>query len=123
MLTLIWDGWCEPIWDHQNSRLHRENNPAMEQSLRKLEDRLRWFKDNKAEVLAPRHHFLAEFRTADVIKLDRCQQRAQLKMLENAKQIYEIECKQRVQGQDVITDMFPALDRAVEEEKQEGVDE
>jgi hypothetical protein len=44
-------------------------------------------------------------------------------MLENAKQIYEIECKQRVQGQDVITDMFPALDRAVEEEKQEGVDE
>jgi hypothetical protein len=123
MLTLIWDAWCEPIWDHRNSRLHKDENPAMDESLRKLENRLRWYRDNKTEVLASRHHFLAEFRIADVIKWDRRQRRAQLKMLDNARRIYEIECKQRVQGQRVITDMFLTLDRAVEEEKQDEVEE
>jgi hypothetical protein len=44
-------------------------------------------------------------------------------MLDNAKRIYEIECRQRVPGQRVITDMFLTLDRAVEEEKQEGVED
>jgi hypothetical protein len=58
-----------------------------------------------------------------VIKWDRRQRRAQLKMLDNARRIYEIECRQRVQGQRVLTDMFLTLDRAVEEEKQEGVEE
>jgi hypothetical protein len=95
----------------------------MDESLKKLEDRLRWYRDNKAEVLASRHHFLAEFRVADVIKWDRRQRRAQLKMLDNARRIYEIECRQRVQGQRVIMDMFLTLDRAEEEEKQEEGEE
>jgi hypothetical protein len=41
-------------------------------------------------------------------------------MLENARRVYEIECKQRVQGQGVITDMFPTIDRRAEEENQVG---
>jgi hypothetical protein len=91
----------------------------MEATLSTLGERLKWYHENKEEVLAVRHHFLAEFRLADVIKWDRRQRRTQLKMLDNAKRICEIECKQRVRGQRVITEMFPPV-RLEEEDNIDG---
>jgi hypothetical protein len=76
--------------------------------MRTLGERLQWFQDNKTIVLAPRHYMLAEFRIEDVQRWDRRARRMQLLMLEKAKKIYAIECKQRVSGQQVITDLFPS---------------
>jgi hypothetical protein len=106
ILALIWDSWCEPIWEYRNSRFNETQNPAIEATLSTLGERLQWYHENKVEVLATRHHFLAEFRLADVIKWDRRQRRTQLKMLDNARRIYEIESRQRVRGQRVITEML-----------------
>jgi hypothetical protein len=106
MLALIWDSWCEPIWEYRNSRFNDNQNPAIEATLSMLGERLQWYYENKVEVLATRHRFLAEFRLADVIKWDRRQRQTQLKMLDDARRIYEIESRQRVRGQRVITEMF-----------------
>jgi hypothetical protein len=76
--------------------------------LRSLGERLQWFQDNKTIVLAPRHYMLAEYQMEDVNCWDRRARRMQLLMLEKAKKIYEIECKQRVSGQQVMTDLFPS---------------
>jgi hypothetical protein len=79
--------------------------------LRTLGDRLQWFQDNKEVVLAQRHYMLAEYRMEDVQRWDRRARRIQLLMLEKAKKIYAIECKQRASGQMVIADMFHRRDR------------
>jgi hypothetical protein len=108
IITLIWDGFCEPIWEYRNKKLHRAKNSAMSTMLRSLGERLQWFQDNKTIVLAPRHYMLAEYRMEDVHRWDRRARRMQLLMLEKAKKIYAIECKQRVSGQQVMTDLFPS---------------
>jgi hypothetical protein len=51
---------------------------------------------------------LAEYRMEDVQRWDRGARQMQLMMLEKAKKIYAIECKQRVSGQQVMTDLFPS---------------
>jgi rubrerythrin len=108
ILTLLWDGFFEPVWEYRNNRLHRMENSAMSSMMRTLGDRLQWFQDNKTIVLAPRHYMLVEFRVEDVQRWDRRARRMQLLMLEKARKIYAIECKQRVSGQQVITDLFPS---------------
>jgi hypothetical protein len=123
ILTLIWDGFCEPIWDYRNKKLHRVENSAMSNMLRSLGERLQWFQDNKTVVLAPRHYMLAEYRMEDVNRWDRRARRMQLLMLEKAKKIYAIECKQRVSGQQVITDLFPSRIQEQQEDPRTVSDE
>jgi hypothetical protein len=107
ILTYIWEGLCEPIWHFRNDILHDKPNPCTLTEMTLLSDRLKWYKENKRMVLAPRHHILAEFTTADIDKWNRLQRRSQLRVLDDAKLIYEIECKQRSSGQQVLTDIFP----------------
>jgi hypothetical protein len=70
MLTIIWDGLCEPVCTYRNNKLYHVENNTMTAMLRTLGDRLQWFQDNKEVVLAPRHHMLAEYRMEDVQQWD-----------------------------------------------------
>jgi hypothetical protein len=56
MLTLLWDGFCEPVWTYRNNKLYHAENNTMATMMRTLGDRLQWFQDNKEIVLAPRHY-------------------------------------------------------------------
>jgi hypothetical protein len=107
ILTYIWEGLCEPIWHLRNDILHNKPNPRTLTEMTLLSDRLRWYRDNKRLVLAPRHHILAEYTIENIDKWNRLQRRQQLRVLDDAKRIYEIECKQRPSGQLVLTDIFP----------------
>ena len=44
LVTLIWDGWCEPIWELRNYILHRQPNPTELSAQRQIKERLKWFK-------------------------------------------------------------------------------
>ena len=106
LLTLIWDGLCEPIWELRNNILHHKPNPTVLREMTNLRDRLKWYQRNKQMVIAPRHFFLTTYTDANIKDWQRDQCRAQLKLLEKAQQIFEIECRQRISGQQVLTDYF-----------------
>jgi hypothetical protein len=61
IITLIWDSFCELVWEYWNNRQHRAENSAMSAMLKTLGDGLQWFQDNKMIVLAPRKYILAEY--------------------------------------------------------------
>lgn len=107
MLVLIWDGLCEPLWTLRNDTLHNKPNPRRLTEMTAQLDKLKWYRENKRLVLAPRHHLLSEYTDAELEIWNRLQRRSLLCILEDAKKIYEIECKQRSSGQQVLTDIFP----------------
>jgi hypothetical protein len=111
MLTLIWEGLCEPMWSLRNDILHNTPNPRTLTEMTTLKERLQWYRENKRLVLAPRHHTLAEYTNADIDRWNRLQCRSQIRILDDAKLIFEIECKQRSSGQQVLTDIFPLQPR------------
>jgi hypothetical protein len=43
LLTLIWQGLCEPIWTLRNDILHRNPNPRVLAEMTSLADQLQWF--------------------------------------------------------------------------------
>ena len=106
VLTLIWDGWCEPIWETRNNILKRKPNPAAISELNKIRNRLKWFRHHKNGVLPHRFRFLTEFTDSNLAHWNRKTCRAHLKYLETGYKIHKIECKQRASGQQVITDWF-----------------
>jgi hypothetical protein len=71
--------------------------------------RLKTFETNceyKSITIASRHYFLASCSDNDIDRWNRDQCRVQLRVLENAQNIFEIECRQRMKGQRVITEFF-----------------
>ena len=60
------------------------------------------------QVLAQRHRKLTDFAREEVSSWNRNQCRKRLKTLEIAREIYEIECRQRVRGQRVMTEWLEA---------------
>jgi hypothetical protein len=107
ILIIIWEGLCEPLWSMRNDILHNKPNPRAITEMNNLLERLQWYRDNKRLVLAPRHHMLAEYTDLNIKRWNRVQRRNQLKILDDAKNIYSIESRQRSSGQRVLTDMFP----------------
>jgi hypothetical protein len=103
LLTLAWDGLCEPVWEMRNSIFNDLPNPAQLQEMQSLEEKLQWYHRHRFKVLAHRHRFLAEYRIEDLGRWDRNRRKETLRGLERARRIYEIECTQRVQGQQVLS--------------------
>lgn len=103
VLTLVWDAVCEPIWEHRNHVLNNTPNPTALRELSSLRDRLLWYRRFKNQVLPPRFRFLARFRPDQLERWDRTRCRVALRQLDKARRIYEIECTQRVRGQQVMT--------------------
>jgi hypothetical protein len=103
LLTLVWDGLCEPVWEMRNSIMNDLPNPTRLREMQSLEERLRWYHRHRYKVLAHRHRFLAEYRVEDITRWDRDRRKETLRSLEKARRIYEIECAQRVQGQQVLS--------------------
>ena len=106
LLTILWDGLCEPIWELRNNILHRRPNPTSLRETENLRDKLRWFRKHRSITIAPRHHFLTDYSEHDIERWDRNQCRAQLRVLGNAQNIFEIECKQRMRGQRVMMEFL-----------------
>jgi hypothetical protein len=73
ILTLVWDGLCEPIWEMRNSIMNDLPNPTRLREMQSLEERLRWYHRHRFKVLAHRHRFLAEYRVDDIHRWDRDQ--------------------------------------------------
>ena len=107
LLTLIWQGLCEPIWALRNDILHRNPNPRVLIEMTSLADQLQWFRMHKRSILAPHHYILAKYTSDDIKRWNRIQRCNQLRILNDAKQIYNIECTQGSRGQRVLTDIFP----------------
>jgi hypothetical protein len=106
LLTLLWDGLCEPVWDCRNDIMANNPNPSEMREMTKLRDKLRWYQQHQIEVLPERLRFLAAYQGADLKKWDREKCRATLRLLEKATSIHKIECRQRVRGQRVMTDFL-----------------
>jgi hypothetical protein len=85
LLTLVWDGLCEPIWEMRNSIMNNLPNPSRLREMQSLEERLQWYHRHRFKVLAHRHRFLAEFRVEDVSRWDRDRRKETLHSLEKAR--------------------------------------
>jgi hypothetical protein len=103
LLTLVWDGLCEPVWELRNSIMNNLPNPTRLREMQSLEEKLQWYHRHLFKILAQRHRFLAEYRVEDIARWDRDRRKETLRGLEKARRIYEIECTQRVQGQQVLS--------------------
>ena len=108
MITAIWEILCEPLWELRNNILARTDNPTVLREQKTLQERLHWFKRFAGQVLAQRHRKLTDFAREEVSSWNRKQCRKRLKTLEIAREIYEIECRQRVRGQRVMTEWLEA---------------
>ena len=84
LLTILWDGMCEPIWELRNNTLHHKPNPTVLQEMINLRNKLKWYQQNKRITLAPRHHFLTHYTQVHLDEWQRDQCRAQLKLLDRA---------------------------------------
>lgn len=104
LVTLIWDGWCEPLWELRNNILHKQPNPTELSAHRKIKERLKWFKRHKLEALLEQFRFLTDFSEDDLKYWNRKNSRALLHHLEKGHKIYRFKCRQRYKGQRVITD-------------------
>jgi hypothetical protein len=73
-----------------------------------LRSKLEWYKKFKNEVLTQRLRFLTDYSQDDIKRWDRDRQQSMVRMLDKSKRIYEIEVKQRVVGQRVMTKFLRA---------------
>ena len=64
------------------------------------------YKKFKEEVLPHRLQFLAEYSDDDMKRWDRNRRKTVVRMLDKSRRIYEIENKQRMKGQRVMTEFF-----------------
>lgn len=106
LLTLLWDGLCEPIWLRRNDIRSNTPNPKDLLEMSNLYEKLEWYQKFRAEVLPHRLRFLAEYTKDDIRRWDRERRRTMVRILDKSKRIYELELKQRVRGQRVMTEYF-----------------
>jgi hypothetical protein len=97
LLTLIWDGLCEPIWACRNDIRTNNPNPKDLLEMSNLQTKLEWYKKFKNEVLPHRLRFLAEYTQDNIRHWDRDRRKTMVRMLDKSKRIYEIEIKPRLQ--------------------------
>ena len=109
LLTLLWDGLCEPIWACRNDIRTNNPNPKDLLEMSNLRSKLEWYKKFKAEVLPHRLRFLADYSQDDIRKWDRDRRQSMVRMLDKSKRIYEIEIRQKVAGQRVMTEYLRTL--------------
>ena len=88
----------------RNNILAGSDNPTVLKETRTLREKVLWYKRFSRQVLAQRHWTLTEFSIEDAARWDRARCRKELRTLDAAKEVYEIECKMRMSGQRVITD-------------------
>ena len=106
LVTLIWDGLCEPLWTCRNDIRTNTPNPKDLLEMQNLRQKLEWYKKFKEEVLPHRLRFLAEYSDDDIKRWDRDRRKTVVRMLDKSRRIYEIENKQRMKGQRVMTEFF-----------------
>lgn len=104
LITLLWDGWCETIWELRNNILKHQPTPTQHVEEKTIKERLKWYRKYKMTALPERFQFLTEYSDDELRYWSRKNSRAQLKHLDTVRKIHEIECTQRSIGQTVITD-------------------
>lgn len=71
-----------------------------------LREKLEWYRRFKNKVLSHRLRFLADYTEDDIKRWDRDRRKTLVRMLEKSKRLYEIELRQRIKGQRVMTEYF-----------------
>ena len=112
IITTMWEVLCEPLWETRNNIAQTEN-PTVLLETRTLREKVQWYKRFSRQVLAQRHQHLTDFTEEDIAEWDKVRCRKEIKTLDAAKEIYEIECTQRMRGQRVITDWFAPRRRLI----------
>lgn len=106
LLTLLWDCVCEPVWECRNNIMANKPNPSEMREMTALREKLIWYRRHQIEVLPERFRFLVKYQVHDLRKWDRDRCRTALRLLDKAVKIHEIECRQRVRGQRVMTEFL-----------------
>lgn len=106
VVTLLWDCLCEPVWECRNNIMANKPNPSEMREMTALREKMMWYRRYKMEVLPERFRFLVTYNEGDLVKWDRERCRTTLRILDKAAKIHEIECRQRVRGQRVMTDFL-----------------
>jgi hypothetical protein len=106
LITLLWDGLCETVWACRNDIRVNTPNPKDLLETSNLREKLEWYRRFKNEVLPHHFRFLAEFTEDDIKRWDRERRKRMVRMLDKSKRIYEIELRQRIKGQRVMTEYF-----------------
>ena len=104
VLSIIWDHICERLWSVRNSICHSNDSYATVDEMTQLAKKLVWYKPHQTAVLDYRHRFLTAFTVDDVTRWSRTTRRAKLKLLNNARKYYEVECNQKACNQSTIYD-------------------
>lgn len=113
IITTMWEVLCEPLWETRNNILAQTENPTVLLETRTLREKVQWYKRFSRQVLAQRHQHLTDFTEEDIAEWDKVRCRKEIRTLDAAKEIYEIECTQRMRGQRVITDWFAPRRRLI----------
>eukprot|EP00956_Cyclotella_meneghiniana_P017261 scaffold27915_cov69-Cyclotella_meneghiniana.AAC.1 len=95
LVTVIWEVVCEPIWEMRNNILAGSDNPTVLKETRTLREKAS-VGTTTLDLDGVQHRRCGE--------RDKARCRKELRTLDAAKEVYEIECKMRMSGQRVITD-------------------
>ena len=112
MTNIVWFLWHEvvtPIWKARNDLLHCLQNLTTSAVETKLDERLRWFLDNKHTALSRTDLFLTRYSRDDLPSLSLNAKKEWVRHLELARAAWDIERRQVQKGQTVITKFFTRL--------------
>jgi hypothetical protein len=100
---LVWDYWAFPIWKTRNDILHGPNNKYTMAENNNLSERILWYVENKAYVLAQGDQFMASIDVSRLHKMRRETKKAWVKHLDKLRSAFDIEKATRAKGQNAIT--------------------
>jgi hypothetical protein len=109
LLRQLWDTLFTRVWDTRNFILHHTPNCYRATEGLNLAERLRWYRENKNEVLAQSDRRLAEHDEAEIERMGRLTKRKWVRQLDKLRDIYRQECKQLEKGQSSVRQFLTVL--------------
>ncbi len=106
ILATLWDSLCEEIWMTRNGIRHSKENCVSSDELETMAEKLAWYRRHQNTVLDYRHRYLAENNDTTIAKWSAPLRRAQLALLDSARQHYETDLEQRRGNQTTIMDWY-----------------
>jgi hypothetical protein len=106
ILAILWDSLCEEIWMTRNGIRHSKENCVSSDELETMAEKLAWYRRHQNTVLDYRHQYLAENNDTTIAKWSAPLRRAQLALLDSARQHYETDLDQRRGNRTTIMDWY-----------------
>ena len=119
--SMVWEVIMEPLWAERNRVAHAKDARNAELERTELGKRIKWYIENKEWVLSRHDQFLANIDITRIDSMSLNTKRAWVRHLDRAREVFEVEDRQRAQGQHVITDYFRQFENVEEDEDEEKV--